>query len=112
MSIGLVIDPVHAGIETGLRAVGAGIGGQGENRHLSGTSLQTADPACRGQAVHARHVQVHQHDVRQQIVPQGFQRRRTVGRKPHAKARLLQQRLGEPAVRHHVIDHQHKHAGR
>ena len=62
--------PVGAGLEDGVARVVEGAGRHGDDGHRPARRPR-ADRAHRGEAVHDRHVHVHQHDVRRPRVEHG-----------------------------------------
>ncbi len=71
---------VRTRLAAGLDLVGHGVGGERDDRGAPGAKAQLggADLAGGGEAVHHRHLGVHQHDVERTLIEEGLHRLRAV----------------------------------
>ncbi len=103
---GLAQQIAHAGRHRPALHIGLATGGHGNDRQPPQVRIP-ANLAGRGEAVHDRHLTIHQHSVKAPLLKQQTQGLRTVRRQHHLDSHALQQALQHFLVEPVVLDHQH-----
>jgi hypothetical protein len=97
---------VHAGGEAGGLVGTHGVGGQGDDRQVGGDAAEFADEPGGPQAVHHRHLHVHQDQV-EAAAPRRLDRLGAVRHRLDAEADLLEDGAGQEGVDLVVFGQQH-----
>ena len=99
---------VHAGIEAAFPILAHGVGGERDDRQVTArVELAAANGASRLEAVHFRHLAIHEHQIVVLRAAVRSQAMRPFSAIVHFAAELLQQARGEHAIDGVIFDDQH-----